>query len=275
MSKNRFEQLIEYVINDEEAKAKELFHQIVVEKSRAIYEDLMDEDTVEEELEEDNAMGEEPTEIDTNVSETLGGNPAQEMIDDVEMEEQGMSEDDTDVEFDDEAEKAGKDMTHDIEDEHDDGELENRVVDLEDKLDELMAEFEAMMDGGDAGGDMGDTPDMTDIEVQDDEYETEGMMPMEEAINLKQVHPKVTTQEAPGTDTKSTVAANSGARGAMAQPVKMTGDTAQGRPAPTTKDLIGKVGNSPAQGVQSPKAAPKPVTGQAAGVNTRTPFPKA
>jgi hypothetical protein len=132
-----------------------------------------------------------------------------------------------------------------------------------------------MMDGGD-GADMGDTPDMTGMEVADDELETEGMMmPMEEAINLKQVHPKTTTQEAPGTDTKSTVAANSGARGAMAQPVKMTGDTAQGRPAPTTKDLIGRVGNSPAQGVQSPKAAPKPVTSQASGVNTRTPFPKA
>ena len=277
MSKNRFEQLIEYVINDEEAKAKELFHQIVVEKSRAIYEDLMDEE--ENNLEEDNAMGEEPTEIDTDMSEdmhgTMGGSQAQDMIDDVEAEEQGMAEDDMDVEFDDEAEQDGKDMTRDIEDEHDDGELENRVVDLEDKLDELMAEFEAMMDGGN-GNDMGDTPDMTDIEVQDDEFETEGMMmPMEEAISLKQVHPKTTTQEAPGTDTRSTVAANSGARGAMAQPVKMTGDTAQGRPAPTTKDLIGRVGNSPAQGVQSPKAAPKPVTSQAAGVNTRTPFPKA
>ena len=277
MSKNRFEQLIEYVINDEEAKAKELFHQIVVEKSRAIYEDLMDEE--ENNLEEDNAMGEEPTEIDTDMSEdmhgTMGGSQAQDMIDDVEAEEQGMAEDDSDVEFDDEAEQAGKDMTHDIEDEHDDGELENRVVDLEDKLDELMAEFEAMMDGGN-GADMGDTPDMTDMEVADDEYETEGMMmPMEEAISLKQVHPKTTTQEAPGTDTKSTVAANSGARGAMAQPVKMTGDTAQGRPAPTTKDLIGRVGNSPAQGVQSPKAAPKPVTSQASSVNTRTPFPKA
>ena len=300
MSKNRFEQLIEYVINDEEAKAKELFHQIVVEKSRAIYEDLMDED---------NAMGEEPTEIDSNISEEsdaerddhaeragrkvakdieydekhgrtnegLGGSQAQDMIDDVEMEEQGMAEDDTDAEFDDGAEEAGKDMTHDMEAEHDDGELENRVVDLEDKLDELMAEFEAMMDG-DSGNmsDMGDTPDMTDMEVQDDEFETEGsMMPMEEAINLKQVHPKTTTQEAPGTDTKSLVAANSGARGAMAHPVKMTGDTAQGRPAPTTKDLIGRVGNSPAQGVQSPKAAPKPVTSQAAGVNTRSPLPKA
>jgi len=274
MSKNRFEQLIEYVINDEEAKAKELFHQIVVEKSRAIYEDLMDEEE-KDDLEEDNAMGEEPTEVDTDMSEGLGGSQAQDMIDDVEMEEQGMSEDDSDVEFDDKAEKAGHEMTHDIEDMHDDGELENRVVDLEDKLDELMAEFEAMMDGGDAGSDMGDTPDMTDIEVQNDEYETEGMMPMEEAINLKQVHPKVTTQEAPGTNSKSTIAANSGARGAMAQPVKMTGDTAQGRPAPTTKDLIGKVGNSPAQGTQDPKAAPKPVTSQAAGVNTRTPFPKA
>ena len=304
MSKNRFEQLIEYVINDEEAKAKELFHQIVVEKSRAIYEDLMDEDA----LEEDNAMGEEPTEIDTDMSEgDLGGSQAQDMIDDVEMEEQGMSEDDSNVEFDDEAEQAGKDMTHDIEDEHDDGELENRVVDLEDKLDELMAEFEAMMDGGDAG-DMGDTPDMTDIEVQDDEFETESLeehlgmhaqylhnkkkeqekvvkpkepekkkpegKAMEEAINLKQVSPKTTTSEE-GNGKAGPVAFNSGKTGMAGAPVKMTGDTAQGRPAPTTKDLIGKVGNSPAQGTQSPKAAPKPVTTQPPGVNARSPLPKA
>ena len=41
---SKFEQLIEYVINDEEAKAKELFHDIVVEKSREIYENLMSEE---------------------------------------------------------------------------------------------------------------------------------------------------------------------------------------------------------------------------------------
>ena len=278
MSKNRFEQLIEYVINDEEAKAKELFHQIVVEKSRTIYEDLMDEDTVEEELDEDNAMGEEPTEVDTDMSESLGGSQAQDMIDDVEMEEQGMSEDDSDAEFDDGAEEAGKDLTHDLEHGHDEGEegLEDRVVDLEDKLDELMAEFEAMMDGGSDAKDMGDTPDMTDMEVQDDEFETEGAMPMpmEEAISLKQVSPKVTTSEQ-GNGKAGPVAFNSGKTGMAASPVKMTGDTAQGRPAPTTKDLIGKVGNTPAQGTQDPKAAPKPVTGQAAGVNTRSPLPKA
>ena len=48
---SKFEQLIEYVINDDEAKAKELFHDIVVEKSREIYENLMNE---ESDAEEDN-----------------------------------------------------------------------------------------------------------------------------------------------------------------------------------------------------------------------------
>ena len=50
---NRFEQLIEYVINDEEAKARELFHDIVVEKSRQIYEDIMAEEDQEDIDEED------------------------------------------------------------------------------------------------------------------------------------------------------------------------------------------------------------------------------
>ena len=46
---NKFEQLIEYVINDEADKAKELFHDIVVEKSREIYENLMNEEEMDEE----------------------------------------------------------------------------------------------------------------------------------------------------------------------------------------------------------------------------------
>jgi len=275
MSNNRFEQLIEYVINDETAKAKELFHQIVVEKSRAIYEDLMEK----EEVDEDNAMGEEPTEVDTDMSEGLGGSQAQDMIDDVETEETGMAEDDeADAEFDDGAEEMGQDMTSDIEGEHDgEGDIENRVVDLEDKLDELMAEFEAMMGGDDGmGGEMGgmdDTSDMSDMEVQDDEFETESqMMPMEEAISLKAA-PKPVTSEEGGVNKKSTVAANSGAAGMASKPVHTTGDTAHGRPAPSTKELIGRVGNTPAQSTQGLKPATKPTNGQAAGVNTKSPLP--
>ena len=271
MSKNQFEQLIEYVINDEDAKAKELFHQIVVSKSRQIYENLMAED---------NAMGMEPTEIDTDMSETMmGGSQVGEMIDDVQAEEEGMMEtDDEDAEFDDEAEEAGDDLTSDMEDEHDmeDDEAASKsdVMDLSDKLDELMAQFEDMMgDGGmgDGGmGDMGMDDGMSDMEIDDDEFENEGMM---ENITLKAA-PKPVTSEPAGTNTKSTTAFNSGATGMASQPVRMTGDTAKGRPNPTAKDMIGNVGNTPAQGNQTLKPATKPHLGQASGVNTRTPFPK-
>jgi hypothetical protein len=271
MSKNRFEQLIEYVINDEDAKAKELFHQIVVEKSRQIYENLMQE----EDLDEDNAMGMEPTEIDTDMDEghdMMGGSQTADLIDDVEAEESGMQEGEDDAEFDDEAEDAGDDLTGDLESEHDMGGDEpaskDDVMNLEDKLDQLMAEFENMMGGQD--GDAADMMGSDDMgSMDDDEFETEGMM---ENITLKQVHPKTTTQEE-GNGKSGPVAFNSGAAGMASKPVRMTGDTAQGRTAPTAKDMIGKVGNSPSQSTQAPKAATKPHTAQATGVNTKSPLP--
>jgi len=273
MNKPSFEQLIEYVINDEEAKARELFHQIVVEKSRTIYESLMDED---EQIDEDDAMGRTD-----RYDEAMGGDQADDLIDDVEAEEQGMQEAEEDEEMDMEVDMdADGDDAVDMDMEADsDEDIEDRVVDLEDKLDELMAEFESMMGGDDMGSEMGDemdSPDMTDMEVVDDEMETEGMgmapIPMEEAVSLKAVPaPKHGDN---GANNKSPVAFNSGAKGMAASPVKMTGDTAQGRPAPTAKDAIGKVGNTPAQGTQAPKPATKPHLAQATGVNTKSPLPK-
>ena len=289
---NKFEQLIEYVINDEEAKARELFHDIVVEKSRAIYEEMMEEETVEEseeQIDEESTHAEDDKaekagrkvtkdieyddkkdkmdESEEAVAEDLGGDQADDLIDDIEVEEEGLS-----------MEAEGDDMGEEMAD----ADIEDRVVDLEDKLDELMAEFEALMgDQGEADVDTEmdmevDSDDgMTDIEVADDEMETEGMMkmPMEEAINLKAAPAPVKSEEA-GVNKKSTVAANSGAVGAAAQPVKMTGDVAQGRPAPSTKDLIGKVQNTPAQSTVKQEPATKPHLAQATGVNTKTPFPK-
>jgi hypothetical protein len=270
---SKFEQLIEYVINDEEAKAKELFHDIVVEKSREIYENLMTEEEEElneaeqdEELDEakhdeeelDEAKHEE--EMDESMDEMMGGDAADDLIDDVEAEEQGM-------------EMAEGENEEDLED---------RVVDLEDKLDELMAEFESLM-GGEGNmdseeeidvdldaGEGGDALDMDDTEEFGSEEEEDNMM---EAVSLAAA-PKPVTAEEGGINKKSVNADNSGKVGAMAQPVKMTGDTAQGRPAPTTKELIGKVQNS-VGGKKTMSAAPKPVTSQASGVNTKTPFPKA
>ena len=262
----KFEQLIEYVINDEEAKAKELFHDIIVEKSREIYENIMADDS-EEEIDESQEEGEE--ELDEN----FGGDASDDLINDVEVEEEGMAMED-DEEFDDNAEEAGHDLTHDMEQEHDaegDGNIEDRVVDLEDKLDELMAEFEAMMgDDGDSVSDMdgGDDLEMDDTDTA--EFMDDNMM---ENVTLSAA-PKPTTTEPAGTNTKSTVASNSGAKGMAANPVKMTGDTAQGRPAPKAGELIGKVQNS-VGGNKKMSPATKPVTSQASGVNTKSPVSKA
>jgi len=249
---SKFEQLIEFVINDEEAKAKELFHDIVVEKSREIYESLMEEEDGEELATE---------EVDEGMEND--GDAADDLITDVETEEEGMNEeDDMDAEFDDEAEEAGDDLTHDIEGDHDAGEgnIEDRVVDLEDKLDELMAEFEAMMGGEeeqefdmDAGGDAIEMDDTSEIMPE---------MGMMENVSLSKVAPAKMGDD--GANTKSVVPQNSGAKGMQGSPVKMTGDTAQGRPAPSVKDM--GMTTSPKQG-----AAPKPVTTQAAGVNTKSP----
>jgi hypothetical protein len=265
---SKFEQLIEYVINDEEAKAKELFHDIVVEKSREIYENLMSEEegleeAAEEELDEAEEELDEAAEEEVEESvmdETMGGDASDDLIDDVEAEETGMEM----------AEGEGEE------------DLEDRVVDLEDKLDELMAEFEALMgdEGGDSVGDEmgGDDLEMDDTETADfgsdgEEEEEEVEIGMMEAVSLAKAPAPVTSEPA-GTNTKSINANNSGAKGAMANPVKMTGDTAQGRPAPKTGELIGKVQNS-VGGNKTLSAATKPVTAQASGVNTKSPVPKA
>jgi hypothetical protein len=279
---SKFEQLIEYVINDEEAKAKELFHDIVVEKSREIYENLMNEE--DEELDE--AKEESEEELDEAKEEDaeeeldeamMGGDASDDLIDDVEAEEQGMQEDESDAEFDDAAEQDGEELTHDMEAGNDaEGDIEDRVVDLEDKLDELMAEFESLM-GGDEQGDSvsdidgGDALEMDDTDTA--EFSDEAMM---ENVTLDKVPAPKGGDD--GANTKSPVAFNSGAKGMQGAPVKMTGDTAQGRPAPKTGDLpeAGQFKNTPGKGGSNSKlaAAPKPVTAQASGVNTKTPFPK-
>ena len=41
MDNKKFEQLIDLIINENEEQARELFHEIVVEKSREIYENIM------------------------------------------------------------------------------------------------------------------------------------------------------------------------------------------------------------------------------------------
>jgi hypothetical protein len=269
---NRFEQLIEYVINDEEAKARELFHDIVVEKSRQIYENIMAEEA-DEELEE--AADED---LDEGM---MGGDAADDLIDDVEMEEESdmnmeaEGDEEMDMSMDDDGEEAEFSMGD--EGGGDEPATKDDIMNLEDKLDQLMAEFEDLMgdddlgDGDDFGPDEGGDA----IEMDDTDEMEPGMM---EAVSLKAA-PKPVTSEEGSVNKKSTYAANSGQAGMASRPVH-TGageggrHDASGAYSNNTKDLIGKVGNTPAQGTQNLSAAPKPKMGAGSeGQNNKSPLP--
>ena len=267
---NRFEQLIEYVINDEEAKARELFHDIVVEKSRQIYENIMAE---EEELEESDDIEES----------RMGGDASDDLIDDVEMEEESdmnmeAEGDEEEEEFSVSADDDGEEAEFSIGDEDggDEPATKDDIMNLEDKLDQLMAEFEDLMGGDDMGDGDGFGPDEGGdaIEMDDTDEMEPGMM---EAVSLKAA-PKPVTSEEGGVNKKSTYAANSGQAGMASRPVH-TGAAEGGHHdtsaySNNTKDLIGKVGNTPAQGTQKPSAAPKPKMGDnSAGQNNKSPLP--
>ena len=144
--RSKFEQMLEHLINEDEAKARELFHDIVVAKSREIYEELLSEDFASEEM-----PGEEPA--DMPAAEADAGD---DMLADIEA---GDDEGDMDMggeEGDEEVSLSGSEVD----------ELEDRVVDLEDALDALRDEFESLMGAEDGGEeDMGDEGDMGDEEV--------------------------------------------------------------------------------------------------------------
>jgi hypothetical protein len=89
------------------------------------------------------------------------------------------------------------------------------------------------------------------------------------------------TSEEGGVNKKSTVAANAGAKGPIGnsvKPVHAGGEMGGRHDTPAysnnTKDLIGKVGNTPAQGTQNLKPATKPQLGQGSGQNNRSPVAK-
>jgi hypothetical protein len=278
---NRFEQLIEYVINDEDAKARELFHDIVVAKSREIYENLMQEEaeedldeSAEEELdesEEEEMDDEEEEDLDEGA---MGGDASDDLIDNIEADEsQDMSMEGEDMDDHDEPDADNFGGSSDMDSDNEPA-TKDDILNLEDKLDQLMAEFEDLIGGDDMGNGDGFGPDEGGDAIEMDD--TDEMM---EAISLKAA-PKPVTSEEGGVNKRSTVSANSGAKGPIGNTVKPvhTGGEgggkhdAAGAYSNQTKDLIGQVGNTPAQSKgQQPKPATKPHLAQATGVNTKSP----
>ena len=215
MDNKKFEQLIELIINENEEQARALFHDIVVEKSREIYENI-----IAEEMDMEEEAGEMVGEVG-------------DLMDEISAEESGVVEADDEEEFDigdDEGDEVVDFEAGEGEDE-DQGGLEDRVVDLEDKLDQLMAEFEEIMGDDEAEEGMADMEageedeegimEASDDEEEEDLDEAEDMDEEEEVMEAIQLKKVSVTHGDNGVQTKSTVAANSGAKGMASKPVSM------------------------------------------------------
>jgi len=273
MDNRKFEQLIDLIINEEEDKARALFHDIVVEKSREIYESMMYQEGDVMSGEAGDLLGEIGAEVDS--------------------EESGMTEEDdefADIDVDDEDGMGDDDMDMDVGDDEED--LEDRVVDLEDKLDMLMAEFEELM--GQEGG-MGDEEmnNMGDEEMMEGSHDPEGEESVEESEELEEeenLEESVQLKKVPGLydskiggddgdNTRSVALTKPKVTQTGASPVKFSGHeagkggTQGGLLNPSEKTIPGNYKNAPGGKNFSEKgeAAPKPKHGEgSSGQNNKS-----
>jgi hypothetical protein len=353
MDSKKFDKLIELIINENEQQARELFHDIVVEKSREIYESMMDDEMMEM---DDMGMEEGRSNFDHDAfasmiqsykpksyagelvhsefvdmqniphtaskirglidlimmdnlengqSEPMAPGEKQDMsfflnavkkastqsslaeddsmvgevgdlMDEINSEESGMNEEEED--FEDEEEIVDID-SEDMEEPGDLEEIEDAVIRIEDKLDQLMAEFEEVMGSDMDDEDMGDeegAEDMGDEEGEEEEMSDEEVM---EAIALKKVS---VTHGDNGANSKSISLHEPKVKVAGVNPVKFSGahETVPTSPKGPSNAYskgegqvphAGKWKNAPAQAGQDLEKAPKAHTGQASGVNTKSP----
>ena len=149
------EQMLEHLVNDEQQKAEELFHEYVVKQSREIYETLIESEMTDDD--EEDQQKKEEAEVEEGFEDF-----AAEADDEMDLD----SEDPTD----DLADKLGGDNDMDIGDEGEESDEEQLFQDLEAIVDELQAKFDELK-GDDMGDDMGDMDD--DMPMKDDfELET-------------------------------------------------------------------------------------------------------
>ena len=187
----KFEEMLERLVNEDKAGAEELFHEIVVEKSRDIYESLLENDLDIEETTDEEVDETTDEEVDEATDEEVDESSEEEVDENFDLDEfevEGEPEVGGDAADDMMADlEGGDDEEGDDEGEEGEEELEDRVMDLEDALDDLKAEFEKMMDG--EGDDMDDMDDMGDekpeeafaFEASDEEVDEAADEEVEEA----------------------------------------------------------------------------------------------
>jgi hypothetical protein len=229
---DKWKQLVDLIVNEDEQKASDLFHEIVIENSREIYENLISQDDLDEVVSQDEVKDFEQ---------------------DIKADEEGISEepegdlegasDELEAEMDMEPE-APADMEA-----SDEEELEDRVVDLEDNIAELQKEFEELLskeDGDDSEADDGEEmeapaePEMEeavateeDAVVETDETEIDEATE-DEVVEESKLEKAPDADKADHADNKASPVAKQ-QKGGM----KVSKGTDASKPAPKAQDMGG------------------------------------
>lgn len=201
MSK-KLEQVLEYLIAGKQDKAKELLHQVFIEKARKIHEDIMSHDDMDEDRaiggdDEDDwtrdIMGKHDRHL-SNLSDEIDAEETMAEDEDTEIEDDDTVDmhDDDEVETDDDEDEVDLDDDDEVDDDEEiDSEdevddevdtehsgmegVEDSIGDLEDALAELKAEFERLESGEDVDDEVSDEDTVKSDEEESDEESDEDM----------------------------------------------------------------------------------------------------
>ena len=152
----KFEQLLDYLVNEEMDKANELFHEIVVEKSRDIYENLIAEEDDENMEEAEDEQDESVDEAEEDAEESVDEGVDEEADESMDLEDSYMMDGD-----DEEPEDGGMEKTGDFggdtgaaDDEMDgQGGEQGAIMDIKSAIAELEAAFAELEQAKGMGGD--------------------------------------------------------------------------------------------------------------------------
>jgi hypothetical protein len=222
---NKFEQLLDLIVNEENEKAEQLFHEIVVERSRSIYENLLQD-------------------AEQEVQEKIGGNAVDAMIDDIETEEENVTVEAEDDEEEMPGEEPAADMPAQPEmgaEDGEEGDVEERLDDIEAMLQQFQDELDtalAKIDGEEAGED-GEEMGMPADEEGEEKMAGEAALGLVREYKEKVGEPfKGGKVAASGTgDGEKSPIATKGGTMPTAKGVDFAGGDEKGRSAPTAKSM--------------------------------------
>jgi hypothetical protein len=242
----KFEQLLDLLVNEEMDKANELFHEIVVDKSREIYENLIAEEDDEEEMDESAEDDEEMDESAESDDEEMDESADEEADESMDLEDSYM------MDGDDEEDDMGGDATDDFgadigaddsEMGGEEGSEDKAIFDIKNAIAELEAAFAELEQA--QGGEMGAGDEFGGDEFGSDDSEEDDMMGGSQAFESRRLREYSETVSAGhGADKKG--AAEGGIAGAntgekMPSGTNTKSPISSGKGKPTTGATAGNI----------------------------------